>query len=135
MPFVNCFVSLSGNPKNNTMSSIHSVWGFLRKHKYAVVILFFALMVGFVDENSFWDRRQRLREIDALKTEMREYQNRYDQDTKALEELENNPEAVVRTAREQYFMKYPNEDVYVVLDETQKQEVTEEAVNETVVKD
>lgn len=117
------------------MSSIHSVWGFLRKHKYAVVILFFALMVGFVDENSFWDRRQRLREIDALKTEMREYQNRYDQDTKALEELENNPEAVVRTAREQYFMKYPNEDVYVVLDETQKQEVTEEAVNETVVKD
>ena len=115
------------------MSSIHTVWGFIRRHKYLAVILFFALMVGFVDENSFWSRRQRLQEIDALKAEMREYQNRYDQDSKALDELEDNPEAVVRTAREQYFMKYPNEDVYVFLDEAQTQTVTEETANEAVV--
>ncbi|MBQ8051065.1 MAG: septum formation initiator family protein [Bacteroidaceae bacterium] len=111
------------------MSKIHSVWGFIRRHKYFVVIAFFAIMLGFADENSFWARRQRIQEIEALKAERREYQNKYDQDTRALEELETNPEAVVRTAREKYLMKYPDEDVYVFMDEVQKEE-TQEAKDE-----
>ena len=98
------------------MSSIQTVWGFISRHKYFVVIAFFAVMVGFVDENSFWDRHLRLQEISALKAEMRSYQNKFEVDSKALEELDNNPEAVVRVAREQYLMKYPEEDVYVFMD-------------------
>jgi cell division protein FtsB len=104
------------------MSSIQTVWGFIRQHKYFVVIAFFTIMVGFVDENSFWERHQRLQEINALKAEMNTYQNRYKQDTKALNELAQNPEAVVRVAREQYFMKYPNEDVFVFLDDAASDE-------------
>ncbi len=98
------------------MSSIHTVWGFVRRHKYFVVIMFFAIMVGFVDENSFWDRRQRIQEINALKAEMNNYQDQYNRDTKSLNELESSREAVVRVAREQYFMKYPDEDVFVFID-------------------
>ena len=116
------------------MSSIHTVWGFIRRHKYLVVLTFFIVMVGFVDDNSFWERRQRLQEINALKAEMREYQNKYNDDTKALEELSSNKEAVVRVAREQYFMKYPGEDVFVFLDdaEADPQNATED---EGTVKD
>ena len=99
------------------MSSIQTVWGFIRRYKYLVTIVFFAVVVGFVDENSFLDRHRRMQEINALHAEMRSYQNQYNEDTKALQELDNNPEAVVRVARERYFMKYPNEDVYVVMDE------------------
>ena len=98
------------------MSSIQTVWGFIRRHKYFVVITFFVVMVGFVDENSYWNRRSRLQEIAALRAEMQEYQTAYEKDTKALEELNNNPEAVVRVAREKYFMKYPDEDVFVFMD-------------------
>ena len=98
------------------MSSIQTVWGFISRHKYFVVIAFFAIMVGFVDENSFWDRHQRLQEIAALKAEKRSYQNMFEQDSRALQELETNPEAVVRVAREKYLMKYPSEDVYVFMD-------------------
>lgn len=109
------------------MSSIHTVWGFLSRHKYLVTIAIFALVVGFLDENSFMDRHRRMKEIEALRMEMRGYQNQYDADTKALEELEHNPEAVVRVARERYFMKYPDEDVYVVMDAAlEPQEETEE---------
>ncbi len=108
------------------MSSIQTVWDFLRKYKYFVVLAFFAIVVGFVDEDSFWDRHKRLQEIDALRNEMRAYQDKYERDTKALEELESNPEAVVRVAREQFYMKYPNEDVYVVMDAAEvSQEATE----------
>ncbi len=114
------------------MSSIHSVWGFIRRHKYFVVILFFAIMVGFVDENSFWDRRQRIQEINTLKAEMNNYQDQYNRDTKALEALEANREAVVRVAREQYFMKYPDEDVFVFIDTSnaEQKEQEEDAVDE-----
>lgn len=100
------------------MSSIQTVWDFIRRYKYFVVLAFFAIVVGFVDEDSFWDRHQRLLEIEALRNEMATYQNRYERDTKALEELENSREAVVRVAREQYFMKYSDEDVYVFMNNT-----------------
>lgn len=104
------------------MSSIQTVWGFIRRHKYFVVISFFAVMVGFVDENSFWDRHQRIQEINTLKAELRDYQNRYDEDTKTLDELNTKPEAVTRVARERYLMKYPNEDVYVFMDGARQSE-------------
>ena len=110
------------------MSSIQSVFGFIRRHKYFVTIAFFAVIVGFVDENSFWDRHQRIQEINALKAEIREYQNHYDEDSKTLDELSANPEAVVRVARERYYMKYPGEDVYVFMDAAQQEEA--EAPNE-----
>ena len=110
---------------NIVMSSIQTVWEFLRRYKYFVVLAFFAIVVGFVDEDSFWDRHQRLKEIDALRAEMQSYQNRYERDTKALEELESSQEEVVRVAREQYLMKYPNEDVYVFMGEATSNVKTE----------
>ncbi|MBQ9560493.1 MAG: septum formation initiator family protein [Bacteroidaceae bacterium] len=111
------------------MSRIYSVWGFIRRHKYFVVIAFFAVIVGFVDENSFYDRHLRLQEIAALKAEMQTYQARYERDTKALKELESNPEAVLRVAREDYLMKYPDEDVYVIMDAVEEETEPEENVS------
>ncbi|MDE5788709.1 MAG: septum formation initiator family protein [Bacteroidaceae bacterium] len=99
------------------MSSIYTVLGFLRRHKYSVVVAFFLVVVGMVDENSLWERYKCRQEIARLKSEMREFRNRYEEDSRKLEELESNPEAVVRVAREQYLMKYPDEDVYVFVDE------------------
>ena len=87
--------------------------------------LFFAVMVGFVDENSFWDRHLRMEEINSLKAEMQGYQDCYAQDTKALEDLNSSRDAVVRVAREQYLMKYPGEDVYVFIDDASAQQETE----------
>lgn len=115
------------------MSKIYSVWEFIKRHRYAVVIAFFAIVVGFADEDSFWQRRMRLKEIDALKAEMQNYKDMYDHDTRALEELEHSREAVIRIAREKYLMKREGEDVYVLLpaeevksDEVKSDEPTEQ---------
>ena len=113
------------------MSKIYSVWDFIQRHRYAVVIAFFAIMVGFVDENSFWQRRMRLKEIAALKAEMQNYKDMYDHDTHALDELEHSREAVIRIAREKYLMKREGEDVYVLLQakpETKNEEVKSDEV-------
>ena len=111
------------------MSRIQSFLGFLRRHKYFVVIAFFAIMIGVVDENSLWDRHNTRAEIADLRAEMQIYKNRYEQDTRLLEELNNNPEAVMRVAREQYLMIYPDEDVFVFM-EMKKPEKTVEDVHE-----
>lgn len=113
------------------MSTIHSVWGFIRRYKYLVVIAFFAVMVGFADENSYWNRHLRKQEIAALKAEMQEYQQKFEDDTKALEDLDNNREAVVRVAREKYFMKYAEEDLFVFTDggNTAASQAVDEGIN------
>ena len=115
------------------MNRIYSFWGLIRRHKYIVVASFFIVMIGFVDEDSFYNRYQRKQEISALRAEMNRYQNRYENDTRALKDLQSSREAVVRVAREQYFMKYPNEDVYVVMDTPTESENTE--TDETTLED
>lgn len=107
------------------MSKIYSFWDFVRRHKFIVVAVFFTVMIGFVDEDSFYNRYQRKMEINALRAEMNRYQNRYENDTRALNELQTSREAVIRVARELYFMKYPNEDVYVVMDTQGESEKTD----------
>ncbi|MBQ7570966.1 MAG: septum formation initiator family protein [Bacteroidaceae bacterium] len=115
------------------MSRIYSFWDFIRRHKFIVVAVFFTVMIGFVDEDSFYNRYLRNQEISALRAEMMRYQNRYENDTRALNDLQTSRDAVVRVAREQYFMKYPDEDVYVVMDAQKEPEKTE--TDETAVED
>ena len=41
-------------------------------------------------------------------------QDIYDRDTKTLKQLEADPSAMEKVARERYFMKRPTEDVYII---------------------
>ncbi len=102
------------------MSKIYSVWDFIRNHKYFVVIVFFGVIVGFADSNSFWFRHKRLQEIAALRAEVQNYKTRFEEDSRRVELLKNDPEAVRRVAREQYLMKYDNEDVFVFMNESEE---------------
>jgi len=85
--------------------------------KYVLVILGGILVVGFLDENSLWSHmkyRQRIQEL----TEERD---RYDADFKRsqaqIKELNRNPKAMEKIARERYFMKTQDEDIFVLSDD------------------
>ena len=41
------------------------------------------------------------------------YRADYEENTKKLNELSSNPDAIEQIAREKYLMKKPNEDIYV----------------------
>lgn len=96
------------------MGRLRTIWTMLRHYKYAVVLFFIALIVGFLDENSWYSRWERLRSIEACKKEIAEYKARYDYDAACLQDLESNPMTVERLARERYYMRRPNEDVFVI---------------------
>ena len=104
------------------MSKIHSVWHFMRRHKYLLTVLIIALIVGVVDEDSILNRQPRRARIDMLRREIANYKQQYDEADKKIRELESNPKAVEKIARERYHMKRPNEDVFVFVGETEELE-------------
>lgn len=83
-----------------------------------MAILIFALLIGVVDENSFYNRFRNIQELAALKSEIRYYRDRYESDKSKLEDITSDPKAVERVARERYYMKRANEDTYVFADTT-----------------
>lgn len=95
------------------MDKLLSVWGFIGKHKYLITIAAFAVIIGFLDENSVVRRMQYTQEISDLNREIEKYRAEYEESTERLNELVANPEAIEQIAREKYRMKKPNEDIYV----------------------
>lgn len=102
-------------------NKLQTVWTFLRNHKYAFVTLVFLLIIGVLDENSFLNRYQNIKQIREMKAEIRNYRDRYEHDTERLEDLNKNPEAVKRMAREQYFMKTEDEDIFYIMTDSNEE--------------
>ena len=98
------------------MSKLFTIWLFIAKHKYLITILLFAAIIGFLDENSAIRRLGYAREISRLQSEIEKYRAEYEENTKKLNELSTNPDAIEQIAREKYLMKKPNEDIYVFKD-------------------
>jgi len=97
------------------MSTLYNIWSFIRHHKYIITIIFFAVIILFVGEDCYWARRQRNTEIERLRNELQAYQRRFEEDSRALEQLEKSPLAVEKYARERYHMKRSNEDIYLIV--------------------
>ena len=98
------------------MGNLLTIWEFIGKHKYLITILIFAAIIGFLDENSAIHRIGYTREISRLQSEIDKYRADYEENTKKLNELSSNPDAIEQIAREKYLMKKPNEDIYVFED-------------------
>ena len=57
-------------------------------------------------------------ELLDLRSQIRNYTEMYERDTRYLKEIEANPEALSKIARERYYMKADNEDVFVLESDT-----------------
>ena len=93
------------------------IWNLLRQFKYVIVVFLGVLIVGFVDENSFMQRFKYEYQIEELRGEIDKYMRRYEADSKRLKELERNPGEISKIARERYFMKADDEDIFVLSDD------------------
>ena len=75
------------------------------------------LLVVFLDENSILKNVQLSMQIDDLREEITRYTEQNKDNTRRLRELERTPGAIEKVAREQYFMKADDEDIYVLSDD------------------
>ena len=110
-------------------------WNMVSRYKYLITIVIGVAVVGFLDDNSFVKRIQYSLQISRMKDEIKTYEEKNDKSVKALRELRRNPKAIEKIARERYFMKADDEDIYVlstdrvtVEDASEKREGTDETV-------
>lgn len=90
------------------------IWNLLSRYKYLITIVVGVALVGFIDENSFLRRIQYDLQISQLKDEIRKYNDRNEAATKELRSIRHDPKAIEKIARERYFMKADDEDIYVL---------------------
>lgn len=90
--------------------------------KYAVVVVAAVVIVGFVDENSVWAHYRNKQKISELEAEIDKYRKRYERDNEQLRRLDADPKAIEKIARERYFMKADDEDIFVLSDDAQSAE-------------
>lgn len=111
------------------MNRLAPVGAFLEHYKYAITIVVGTAIVVFLDDNSFVRRAQLGMQISDLEEEIAKYKERNETNTRQLRELKQNPRAYEKIARERYFMKTADEDIYILSDdeqsETSKNETTE----------
>ncbi len=99
------------------MKVLKKIWRYVRRHKYWVTIIVFVLLIGYFDTNSLYNRYKLHQEEEVLQAEVDAYTEQYNRDTKLYRELLKDPDAVVRIAREKYYIQNENEDVYIFGDE------------------
>ena len=95
------------------MSKLITFWNIIGRHKYFITLLAFGVIMVFLDENSLVQRAKHQEEIKTLNEEIAKYRKQFEEDTRKLKELTNNPEALEKIAREKYLMKKPNEDIFI----------------------
>ena len=95
------------------MSKLSALWNFIGRHKYLITLLVFGVIIVFLDENSLIQRAKHREEIRELNEEIAKYRKQFEEDTRKLKELTDNPEALEKIAREKYLMKKPNEDIFI----------------------
>ena len=102
------------------MSRLRRILRYVRSSsalKYVVVLVAGVAIVGFLDENSVWSHIRNSRTIDGLQAEIKAYRQQYERDKAQLRRLDTDPKAIEKIARERYFMKMDDEDIFVLSDD------------------
>lgn len=86
-------------------------------YKYAITIIVGVALVGFLDENSVMRGLQLKMQISDIRAEIDRYNAKNEAETKQLQELQRDPRGYERIARERYFMKADDEDIFVLSDD------------------
>jgi cell division protein FtsB len=85
------------------------------KNKYVITIILFLLWIIFFDANNLISRVREKMELNKLKAEKEYYLEKIESDSSRLMELRTDNENLEKFAREQYRMKNPDEDIYIII--------------------
>lgn len=78
-----------------------------------LIIVIFIVWMIFWDTNSYLIHRELNKEIEGLKDNTEYYQNEINKDKSFIQKMEDSNE-MERFAREKYYLKKENEDIYII---------------------
>ncbi len=99
----------------------------LFKNKYFVSALVFVVWISFIDRNDLFTQYGRKQELKKLETSKNYYQAEIASTKKELQDLTNNSTVLEKIAREKFFLKRPNEDVFIIKDSSASKTSTSSA--------
>lgn len=94
-------------------SAKKKAWYSYLSNKYLWISLFFLVWMLFLDNYSWLNHRKLNEEISELEVNKTYYQEEIARDMKQIKQLQQD-HFIEKYARENYFMKRPNEDIYII---------------------
>jgi cell division protein FtsB len=91
-------------------------------NRYFLAGLGFAIWMLFFDQRDFFQQKERAGELNKLEAAKKYYQDEIDKTKKQLDNLQNNPAAIEKFARERYLLKREGEEVYMFEDSNRSAE-------------
>ena len=99
------------NPLKETIQK--KPWLKIVSNKYLLILLLFSVWMLFLDNYSYMDQRQLNKQMNELQDNKKYYQDEIRKDIENIKLLKNQDQ-VEKYAREKYYMKRENEDVYII---------------------
>ena len=94
------------------------------RNKYILTIIIFFIWLFLLDSNNLIARYKEIRELHKLRNDREYYINKIEVDKEKLRELKTDDDNLEKFAREQYRMKKPDEDVYIILTPQEDRKIT-----------
>lgn len=82
-------------------------------NRYVLILIIFAFWMFFLDSNSWLIHHELDQEINELQTNIEYYQKEIGKDRTIIDKLNDSLE-LESYARQNYYMKRPNEDIYII---------------------
>jgi len=86
-------------------------------NKYLIAIVAFVVWIMFFDDNNIRQHQKNIQELALLEEQVDFYKNKIEADKRKLYELQTNDANLEKFAREQFFMKKADEEIYVIVEE------------------
>ncbi len=94
------------------------------RNKYILTVIIFSVWILLLDSNNLIARYMEIKELHKLRTDREYYKQRIEVDRKKLYELKTDNHNLEKFAREQYRMKKPDEDLYIILTPAEDRKIT-----------
>lgn len=85
------------------------------KNKYLLTTVGLTVWILFFDKNDLFTQLEFRKEVKVLQEDRNYYANEIKSITSDLRELSSNPKTLEKFAREKYYMKRDNEDIFVLV--------------------
>ena len=95
------------------MKLLNHIPAWLR-NKFLISFVAFAVWMLFFDERDIFSLTHHRQELKELQQSKKYYTEQINKEGSELEKLKNNPATLEKYAREKYYMKRDNEDLFLV---------------------
>ncbi len=83
------------------------------KNWFVIILIVFSIWMFFFDTNSWFIHNELNNDIENLKNEKEYYKREIEKDKKAIKKL-STKEGLEKFAREEYYMKRDNEEIFII---------------------